>query len=77
MRLSYDDEVNAAYLRLHEDGDDVGPVRSETFRPSGADEGDAEFVLDFDQQGRLVGIEFLTAKTRLLPSVLDRAHRRR
>jgi uncharacterized protein YuzE len=66
-----------AYLRLHEDDDDIGPVRSETFRPSGTDEGTAEFVLDFDQRGRLVGIEFLTAQTRLLPSVLAHATRGR
>jgi uncharacterized protein YuzE len=74
MRLSYDDEVDAAYLRLHEECDDLGPVTSETFRPPNPGDGAAEIVLDFDREGRLVGIEFLAAQRRLLPSVLAGAH---
>jgi len=75
MRLSYDDEVDAAYLRLREETDDIGLVTSEVFRPPNSEDQIDEFVLDFDREGRLVGIEILRAKRRLLPSVLARAHR--
>jgi uncharacterized protein YuzE len=73
MRLTYDKEVGAAYLRLRDDADDVGTVTPETFRPTGSRAGDDYFVFDFDRDGRLVGIEFLTPEDRLLPSVLARA----
>jgi len=76
MRLSYDDEVDAAYLRLREETDDIGPVTSHVFRPPNAEDLTDEFVLDFDREGRLVGIEVLRAKRRLLPSVLAGAGRR-
>lgn len=74
MRLSYDDQVRAAYLRLYEDGDDVGHVTSKTFGPPDSLAADDHFVLDFDDEGRLVGIEFLTADRRLLPSILASAY---
>ena len=73
MRLTYDRQVGAAYLRLREDGDDVGTVSSKTFRPPGSQAGDDYLVLDFDDAERLVGIEFLTPEERLLPSVLATA----
>jgi uncharacterized protein YuzE len=75
MRLTYDERVGAAYLRLREDGDDVGTVSSEPFRPPGSEAADDFFVLDFDDAGHLVGIEFLTPDERLLPSVLAAAQR--
>jgi uncharacterized protein YuzE len=75
MRLTYDERVGAAYLRLREDADDVGTVSSKPFRPPGSEAADDVFVLDFDDAGRLVGIEFLTPEERLLPSVLASADR--
>jgi uncharacterized protein YuzE len=76
MKLTYDDEVGAAYLRLRGDDEDVaGPVTSESFRPPGSEAGDDYLVLDFDADGRLVGIEFLTPNERLLPSMLTAAKR--
>jgi uncharacterized protein YuzE len=75
MRLTYDERAGAAYLRLHEDGDHVETVSSQPFRPPGADAADDSLVFDFDEAGRLVGIEFLTPEQRLLPSVLAAAER--
>lgn len=76
MKLSYDQDVGAAYLRLRGAQEEVrGPVTSETFRPPGSEAGDDYFVLDFDADGRLVGIEFLTPNERLLPSILGAAER--
>jgi uncharacterized protein YuzE len=76
MRLSYDDEIDAAYLRLCEDEDELRrPITSETFRPTGSDASGDDLVLDFDAWGRLVAIEFLTPNERLLPSVLAAAER--
>jgi uncharacterized protein YuzE len=75
MRLTYDEEVGAAYLRLRTDNDDVGTVSSKSITPPGAEHADDRIVLDFDQAGRLVGIEFLTPEDRLLPSILAAASR--
>jgi uncharacterized protein YuzE len=73
MRLTYDERVGAAYLRLRSDGDDVSHVSSRPITPPGANHSDDRIVLDFDDEGRLVGIEFLTPEKRLLPSVLASA----
>jgi hypothetical protein len=62
MRLSYDERAGAAYLRLHDDGDDVGTMSSQSFKPPGSDAAD-----DY--------LEFLTPEQRLLPSVLAAAQR--
>lgn len=75
MRLTYDERAGAAYLRLHEDGDHVATVSSQPFRPPGSDAADDCLVFDFDEAGRLIGIEFLTPEQRLLPSVLAAAER--
>ena len=76
MKLTYDEKVGVAYLRLRGDDEDVAaPVTSENFRPPGSGAGDDYFVLDFDANGRLVGIEFLTPDERLLPSILIAAER--
>ena len=49
MRATYDADADALYLRLAE----AGIVESEEVRPG--------IVLDFDAQGRVVGIEILDA----------------
>ena len=77
MKLTYDQEVGAAYLRLRTDNDDVGTVTSKPITPPGAEHADDRIVLDFDDAGHLVGIEFLTPAERLLPSVLAAAERHR
>jgi uncharacterized protein YuzE len=72
MKLNYDQEVGAAYLRLRGDDEDVGTVSSMPITPPRAEVLDDydTIVLDFDADGRLVGIEFLVAERQLLPSVL-------
>jgi hypothetical protein len=58
-------------LPLYKSRDEVrDPVASMTIRPPGAHASDDSLVVDFDAEGRLVGIEFLTPEKRLLPSVL-------
>lgn len=73
MRLTYNQKVGAAYLRLRDDGEDVGTVSSMPITPPGGARADDRIVLDVDDDGRLVGIEFLTPEERLLPSILDSA----
>ncbi len=72
-RLTYDQKVGAAYLRLHDDGEDVGTVSSMPITPPGGARADDRIVLDLDDDGRLVGIECLTPEQRLFPIVLDSA----
>lgn len=57
-RLTKDDEHGLAYLRLV---DQTGVANSATQRTVSLsdDEDDADLVLDFDAQGRLLGVEFL------------------
>jgi hypothetical protein len=43
MQLTYDERVGAAYLRLREQDDDVGPVTSKTLRPPDAQASDDYF----------------------------------
>jgi uncharacterized protein YuzE len=58
LTLNYDAEATAAYLTLG-----PGPiVESEEVRPS--------VVLDFDANGRIVGIEVLSAREVLHPDLL-------
>lgn len=71
MKMTYDPEVDAAYLLL---GDPIGAgqasrqvVVEET--PNGA----SQVNLDFDAQGRLLGVEVLTASLALEKSLLDQA----
>jgi uncharacterized protein YuzE len=73
MRLIYDRRVGAAYLRLRSETEDVSTVSSKPIAPPGARDADDRILLDFDDEGRLVGIEFLTPDQRLLPSVLSAA----
>jgi uncharacterized protein YuzE len=57
-RLTRDDDNGVAYLHLAED---VRPRQSVTQRTVSLteDEDDADLVLDFDSEGRLLGVEFL------------------
>lgn len=53
MRLHVDEKADALYIRL----DDSAVVESEEVRP--------DVVLDFDAQGRVVGLEMLRVKESL------------
>lgn len=66
IRLSVDTEVDAAYLSLQ--SRDVGQPSVATTVPV-----DADINLDFDGEGRLIGIEVLSASKRLRQEVLGDA----
>ena len=58
MRLRVDRESDALYLRL----DEAAVVESEEVQPG--------VILDYDDQGRVVGIEVLRLSTRTQPDQL-------
>jgi uncharacterized protein YuzE len=58
MRLKIDKENDALYLRI----DEAAVVESEEVQPG--------VILDFDKEGRVVGIEILALSTRTTPEKL-------
>lgn len=64
MRIRYDSEVDAAYLRVV-DPIEAGDAVKQVVVPLG--EHRAEFILDFDADGYLLGIEVLGASFGLRP----------
>jgi uncharacterized protein YuzE len=69
VRVTYDDKANAAYLEL-EDGVAEGSAVENVVveRP-----GQGDIVLDFDADGRLLGVEVIGATVLLRTTVLDAA----
>jgi uncharacterized protein YuzE len=65
MRLTYDKQIDAAYLYLV----DISPDQVSKTVPVDPQELDGEINLDFDRDGRLVGIEIQNA-SRFLSRVL-------
>lgn len=59
--------MDAAYIRIVDPINDGEAVRQLTMK---SDQGGAEFVLDLDRQGRLLGIEVLGATLGLRPETL-------
>ena len=59
--VTYDPEANAAYIRF-------SPEKVEE-----SEEVSAGIVLDYDADGRIVGMEVLDARTHLSPELLDKA----
>ena len=69
--MSFDSEADAAYIEL---GDSpIGPGEVETTVNSILTPGGSEIGLDFDADGRLLGIEVLNAAGVLPRSLLARA----
>ena len=62
-QITYDPDGDAAYVTIS-----PGAVRQSTEVAPG-------FVLDYDAQGRVVGIELLNARTTLAPGLWLRARR--
>ncbi|MBT2453145.1 DUF2283 domain-containing protein [Streptomyces sp. ISL-43] len=69
MRVEYDASANMAYIYLV---DKINP--GEAVQQVPADE-DTTAILDYDPQGRLLGIELFNARRRLHPDLLDIAER--
>ena len=70
MRFEYDHEADAAYLRLVPADAALEVARSVPLDPSDID---GEINLDFDRNGRLVGIEIQDASRFLDPMLLNEA----
>lgn len=66
MRIEYDESVDAAYIKLKSDSDQVPFGFTYSCNPS---EVNGQIHLDFDLDGCLVGIEVLQASKKL-PSYL-------
>lgn len=71
MRVTFDAEDNVGYIHLV---DDISPGRS-TQQVVVEDAHGSAVVLDFDTDGRLVGIELLSARRQLHPDLLGTADR--
>jgi len=61
LNLTYDAEANAAYIRFS------------TERVEESEEVSSGIVLDYDAEGRIVGMEVLDARAHLSPELLDKA----
>jgi uncharacterized protein YuzE len=60
-RIEYDREVDAAYVRLSQNKVDVSEQVSD------------DLIVDFDDEGRIVGLEILDASRHLAPDTLNAA----
>jgi uncharacterized protein YuzE len=67
MKLSYDVSIDAAYIQLARDIGVGGVARTYPCDPL---EVGGEINLDFDAEGRLVGIEIVDASKKLPPELL-------
>jgi uncharacterized protein YuzE len=72
VRVTYDKTADAAYLYLTEPQARVRSARMHPCDPVGVD---AMINLDFDEQGRLIGIEVLAASSKLPKYLLQSAER--
>jgi len=70
MKLEYDPQIDAAYISL---ADEIGSGAAATTVPVDPEEIDGEINLDFDRDGRLIGIEIQSASRFLPPSLLASA----
>jgi uncharacterized protein YuzE len=67
MKLSYDSSVDAAYIQIAEE---IGAGGVAMTYPCDPLEVRGEINLDFDAEGRLIGIEVLDASKKLPPELL-------
>jgi uncharacterized protein YuzE len=70
MKVSYDPTANAAYIALHDDVAPGGVARTYACDPVAVQ---GQISLDFDAEGRLIGIEVMGARSKLPADVLDAA----
>ncbi|MEV5786372.1 DUF2283 domain-containing protein [Streptomyces sp. NPDC048448] len=72
VRVTYDKTVNAAYVYFT---DPQAHVHSAHLYPCDPVDVDGMINLDFDEQGRLIGIEVLAADSKLPTYLLESAER--
>ncbi|PKW05987.1 Uncharacterized protein YuzE [Streptomyces sp. 1222.5] len=72
VRVTYDKTANAAYIYLSEP---QARVKSAHMYPCDPASVDGMINLDFDEQGRLIGIEVLAASSKLPKYLLQSAER--
>jgi len=72
VRVTYDEKANAAYIQL---GDPHVRSRVARMHPCDPAEVGGMINLDFDGEGRLVGVEVLAASAKLPQYLLDVAER--
>ncbi|MYW15360.1 DUF2283 domain-containing protein [Streptomyces sp. SID2955] len=72
VRVTYDKTADAAYVYLTEP---QASVRSARMYPCDPVDVDGMINLDFDEQGRLIGIEVLAASSKLSECLLQSAER--
>lgn len=70
VKISYDDSVDAAYIKLKTEDDRTPFGFTYCCDPAAVD---GQINLDFDLDGRLIGIEVLSASTKLPLDLLKRA----
>lgn len=70
LKVTYDEAANAAYIYLNPGAEGAKVARMYACNPI---EVDGMINLDFDGSGRLLGIEVLAARTKLLPELLAMA----
>jgi uncharacterized protein YuzE len=72
MRVTYDPEVNMAYISLLDREGRVGEAANQIPVPE-AGASTARIVLDIDRDGKLIGIEVFDAREKLPVELLDQA----
>ncbi|MEV0749732.1 DUF2283 domain-containing protein [Streptomyces sp. NPDC050273] len=72
VRVTYDETVNAAYIHLTQP---QAHVTSARMYPCDPVDVDCMINLDFDEHGRLIGIEVLAASSKLPEHLLQSAER--
>jgi uncharacterized protein YuzE len=70
VRLDYDPDIDAAYIWLKAAADGIQVAKTVPLDPT---EIDGEINLDFDRDGRLVGIEIQSASRFLDPALIRQA----
>jgi hypothetical protein len=72
VHLTRNDRADTAYLSLMGDERRKSASTQQVLPPQARD-ATSYLVLDFDDEGHLLGIQFLSPQDQLLPSVLARA----
>lgn len=72
IRVTYDAQANAAYIYLTDPQVDVRAATTYPCDPAGVG---GMINLDFDAEGRVIGVEVLAARSKLSPHLLEAAER--